>query len=169
MTKIKSMEDLLAHDLQDLRSAEEQLIEALPKMAAAATAAPLKKAFNEHLKLTKTHLARLDKALEILGKGPGTMKCKGMEGLIKEGDEAIKDVTDPQTLDAALIGAAQRVEHYEIAGYGTARAHAEELGLNNIADLLQMTLDEEGEANKHLTQIAEGRMSTGVNERAAVH
>ena len=124
MTKIKSMEDLLAHDLQDLRSAEEQLIEALPKMAAAATAAPLKKAFNEHLKLTKTHLARLDKALEILGKGPGTMKCKGMEGLIKEGDEAIKDVTDPATRDAALIGAAQRVEHYEIAGYGTARAHA---------------------------------------------
>jgi len=169
MTKIKSMEDLLVHDLQDLRSAEEQLVEALPKMAEAATAASLKKAFNDHLKQTKTQLTRVDKALQTMGKGPGTMKCKGMEGLIKEGDEAIKDVVDPETLDAALIGAAQRVEHYEIAGYGTARAHAEELGLNDIADLLQITLDEEGEANKLLTQIAEGRMSTGVNERAAVH
>ena len=166
--KIQSMEDLMVHELQDLRSAEEQLVEALPKMAAAANSAQLKKAFNDHLKQTKTHLTRAEKALEHLGKGPGNMKCKGMEGLIKEGDEAIKDVTDPETLDAALIGAAQRVEHYEIAGYGTARAHAEELGLTEIADLLQLTLDEEGEANKLMTQIAEGRMTSGVNERAAV-
>ena len=91
--KIKSMEDLMVHELQDLRSAEEQLVEALPKMAEAATAAPLKKAFNEHLKQTRTHLTRLDKALQHMGKGPGNIKCKGMEGLIKEGDEAIKDVT----------------------------------------------------------------------------
>mgnify|MGYP003374799615 FL=1 len=166
--KIQSMEDLMVHELQDLRSAEEQLVEALPKMAAAANSAQLKKAFNDHLKQTKTHLTRAQKALEHLGKGPGNMKCKGMEGLVKEGDEAIKDVTDPETLDAALIGAAQRVEHYEIAGYGTARAHAEELGLTEIADLLQLTLDEEGEANKLMTQIAEGRMTSGVNERAAV-
>ncbi|MBK7219703.1 MAG: ferritin-like domain-containing protein [Candidatus Promineofilum sp.] len=166
--KIQSMEDLMVHELQDLRSAEEQLVEALPKMAAAANSAQLKKAFNDHLKQTKTHLTRAEKALEHLGKGPGNMKCKGMEGLVKEGDEAIKDVTDPETLDAALIGAAQRVEHYEIAGYGTARAHAEELGLTEIADLLQLTLDEEGEANKLMTQIAEGRMTSGVNERAAV-
>lgn len=164
--KIQSMEDLMVHELQDLRSAEEQLVAALPKMAEAATAAPLKKAFSDHLKQTKTHLTRAEKALQHLGKGPGNMKCKGMEGLIKEGDEAIKDVTDPETLDAALIGAAQRVEHYEIAGYGTARAHAEELGLTEIAELLQLTLDEEGEANKLLTKIAEGRMTTGVNERA---
>ena len=168
MAKIQSMEDLMVHELQDLRSAEEQLVEALPKMAEAATAAPLKKAFNEHLKQTKTQLTRLDKALQHMGKGPGNMKCKGMEGLVKEGDEVIKDVTDPQTRDAALIGAAQRVEHYEIAGYGTARAHAEELGLTEIADLLQVTLDEEGETNKLLTQLAEGRMTSGVNERAAV-
>ncbi len=167
--KIQSMEDLMVHELQDLRSAEEQLVEALPKMAEAATAAPLKKAFNDHLKQTKTHLTRVEKALGHLDKGPGNMKCKGMEGLIKEGDEAIKDVTDPDTLDAALIGAAQRVEHYEIAGYGTARAHAEELGLTEIAGLLQVTLDEEGEADKLLTKIAEGRMTAGVNERAAVH
>ena len=166
--KIQSMEDLMVHELQDLRSAEEQLVEALPKMAAAANSAQLKKAFNDHLKQTKTHLTRAEKALEHLGKGPGNMKCKGMEGLVKEGDEAIKDVTDPETLDAPLIGAAQRVEHYEIAGYGTARAHAEELGLTEIADLLQLTLDEEGEANKLMTQIAEGRMTSGVNERAAV-
>ena len=166
--KIQSMEDLMVHELQDLRSAEEQLVEALPKMAEAASSAQLKKAFNAHLKQTQTHLTRAEKALEHLGKGPGNMKCKGMEGLIKEGDEAIKDVTDPQTLDAALIGAAQRVEHYEIAGYGTARAHAEELGLTEIADLLQLTLDEEGETNKLLTQLAEGRMTSGLNERAAV-
>ena len=166
--KIESMEDLLVHELQDLRSAETQLVEALPKMAQAASAASLKKAFDAHLKQTKTQITRLDKALEHMGKGPGNIKCKGMEGLVKEGDEAIKDVTDPQTLDAALIGAAQRVEHYEIAGYGTARAHAEELGLTEIADLLQLTLDEEGEANKLMTQIAEGRMTSGVNERAAV-
>ena len=166
--KIESMEDLLVHELQDLRSAETQLVEALPKMAQAASAASLKKAFDAHLKQTKTQITRLDKALEHMGKGPGNIKCKGMEGLVKEGDEAIKDVTDPQTLDAALIGAAQRVEHYEIAGYGTARAHAEELGLMDIADLLQVTLDEEGETNKLLTQRAEGRMTSGVNERAAV-
>ena len=93
--KIQSMEDLMVHELQDLRSAEEQLVEALPKMAAAANSAQLKKAFNDHLKQTKTHLTRAEKALEHLGKGPGNMKCKGMEGLVKEGDEAIKDVTDP--------------------------------------------------------------------------
>lgn len=166
--KIQSMEDLLVHDLQDLRSAEEQLIAALPKMAEAANDASLKKAFNAHLKQTQTHLARLDKALKQLGKGPGREKCKGMAGLIEEGEKAIEDVTDPTTLDAALIGAAQRVEHYEIAGYGTARAHAQILGHAELVDLLQTTLDEEGETNKLLTQLAEGRMAyAGVNERAA--
>ncbi|MBP8949402.1 MAG: ferritin-like domain-containing protein [Candidatus Promineofilum sp.] len=166
--KIQSMEDLMVHELQDLRSAEEQLVEALPKMAEAASSAQLQKAFNAHLKQTKTQLTRVEKALESLGKGPGNMKCKGMEGLVKEGDEVIKNVTDAQTRDAALIGAAQRVEHYEIAGYGTARAHAEELGLTEIADLLQITLDEEGQTNTLLTQLAEGRMTSGVNERAAI-
>jgi ferritin-like metal-binding protein YciE len=165
--KIQSMEDLMVHELQDLRSAEEQLVEALPKMAEAATSAQLKKAFNAHLKQTQTQLTRVEKALEHLGKGPGNMKCKGMEGLVKEGDEVIKNVTDSATRDVALIGAAQRVEHYEIAGYGTARAHAEELGLTEIADLLQLTLDEEGQTNSLLTQLAEGRMTSGVNERAA--
>ncbi len=164
--KIKTMEDLLVHDLQDLLSAENQLVEALPKMAAAANSAALKKAFNDHLKQTKTHVTRLDSALKQMGKGPGREKCKGMAGLIEEGESAMEDVTDPETLDAALIGAAQRVEHYEIAGYGTARAHAETLGMKDMADLLQTTLDEEGEANKLLTQLAEGRMTAGVNERA---
>lgn len=165
--KIKSMEDLLVHDLQDLHSAETQLIEALPKMAEAASATELKKAFNEHLKQTRTHVTRLEKALKKLGKSPSNEKCKGMAGLIQEGEKAIKDVTDPATLDAALIGAAQRVEHYEISGYGTARAHAQLLGHSDLVDLLQTTLDEEGETNKRLTQLAEGRMSfTGVNEKA---
>lgn len=164
--KIKSMEDLLVHDLQDLHSAETQLVEALPKMAEAANAAALRKAFNDHLKQTRTHVTRLEKALSQMGKAPSSEKCKGMEGLIKEGEAAIKDVTHPETLDAALIGAAQRVEHYEIAAYGTARAHAEVLGMTDLAGLLQATLDEEGETNKLLTQMAEGRVKAGVNERA---
>ncbi len=164
--KIETMEDLFAHDLQDLRSAETQLVEALPKMAQAASDPELKRAFTQHLKQTQTHVTRLDAALKQIGKGPGREKCKGMEGLIEEGESAIEDVIDPQTRDAALIGAAQRVEHYEIAGYGTARAHAEVLGMKDMVDLLQTTLDEEGEANKLLTQLADGRMATGVNERA---
>jgi len=164
--KIETMEDLFAHDLQDLRSAETQLVEALPKMAAAASDPELKRAFTQHLKQTEKHVTRLDAALKQIGKGPGREKCKGMQGLIEEGESAIEDVADPQTRDAALIGAAQRVEHYEIAGYGTARAHAEVLGMKDMVDLLQTTLDEEGEANKLLTQLADGRMATGVNERA---
>lgn len=164
--KIETMEDLFAHDLQDLRSAETQLVEALPKMAQAASDPELKRAFTHHLKQTQTHVTRLDAALKQIGKGPGREKCKGMQGLIEEGESAIEDVIDPQTRDAALIGAAQRVEHYEIAGYGTARAHAEVLGMKDMVDLLQTTLDEEGEANKLLTQLADGRMATGVNERA---
>lgn len=165
--KIETMEDLFAHDLQDLRSAETQLVEALPKMAAAASDPELKRAFTQHLKQTEKHVTRLDAALKQIGKGPGREKCKGMQGLIEEGESAIEDVADPQTRDAALIGAAQRVEHYEIAGYGTARAHAESLGHVELVDLLQTTLDEEGDANKLLTQLAEGRMAyAGVNEKA---
>ncbi len=164
--KIQTMEELFVHDLQDLRSAEVQLVEALPKMAAAASDSELKRAFNQHLKQTQTHVARLDSALKQLGKGPGREKCKGMEGIIAEGQSAIEDVIDPETRDAALIGAAQRVEHYEIAGYGTARAHAKVLGMHDMIDLLQTTLDEEGETNRLLTHLADGRMAEGVNERA---
>lgn len=165
--KLKSLEDLLVHELEDLLSAEQQLIEALPRMSEAATDSQLKAALNKHLGETKTHVTRLKKAFKAMGKEAKAVTCKGMEGLIKEGDEVAKDATDPATRDAGLIGAAQRVEHYEIAAYGTARAHARQLGLQEIGDLLQTTLDEEGAADKKLTQLAEGRATfEGANEKA---
>lgn len=165
--KIRSLDELFEHELEDLLSAEQQLVEALPKMAEAATLPALKTAFKDHLKETKTHVSRLEKAFKTLGKQPKAHTCKGMEGLIKEGEEIIKNAADPAVLDAGLIAAAQRVEHYEIAGYGTARAHARTLGHSELVDLLQTTLDEEGTANKLLTQLAEGRMSfAGANEKA---
>ncbi|MBP6015323.1 MAG: ferritin-like domain-containing protein [Candidatus Promineofilum sp.] len=165
--KINTFDELFVHELEDLLSAEQQLVEALPKMAEAASSDSLKTAFKDHLKQTKTHITRLEKAFKELGKAPKAVTCKGMQGLIKEGDEIIKDAAPGNVMDAGLIGAAQRVEHYEIAGYGTARSFARVLGYNTIIDLLQTTLDEEGEANKHLTQLAEGRMSyTGVNDKA---
>lgn len=165
--KIKTMEELFQHELEDLLSAENQLVEALPKMAEAANSSALKSAFKDHLKQTKTHVSRLEKAFKAMGKEPKAHTCKGMQGLIKEGEDVIKNAAEPAVMDAGLIGAAQRVEHYEIAAYGTARAHAQALGLQSIADILQTSLDEEGEANKLLTQLAEGRMNfKGANEKA---
>ena len=168
--KIKTLDQLLEHELEDLLSAEQQLLEALPLMEQAANDPELKAAFRNHLKQTKAHITRLEKAFKALGLEPKAHTCKGMQGLIKEGDEIIKNATDPAVMDAGLIGAAQRVEHYEIAGYGTARAHAETLGHMELVDLLQTTLDEEGDANKLLTQLAEGRMTfAGANEKALTH
>lgn len=165
--KIRSLDELFEHELEDLLSAEQQLVEALPKMADAAGDASLKAAFKDHLKETRTHVTRLEKAFKKLGKEPKAHTCKGMQGLIKEGEDVMKNATEQAVLDASLIAAAQRVEHYEIAGYGTARAHAQALGHMELVDLLQTTLDEEGAANKLLTQLAEGRMSfAGANEKA---
>ena len=165
--KLHSLEELFEHELEDLLSAEQQLVEALPKMADAANSSALKTAFKDHLKQTKTHVSRIEKAFNMLGKTPKGHTCKGMQGLIKEGEDIIKNATGPDVMDAGLIGAAQRVEHYEIAAYGTARSHAQALGRQDLYDLLQTTLDEEGTTNKHLTQLAEGRMSyAGVNEKA---
>jgi ferritin-like metal-binding protein YciE len=167
--KLDTLEKLFEHELEDLRNGEEQLIEALPKMADAANSSDLKAAFKDHLQETRNHLTRIDKAFRKMGKEPKSHTCKGMQGLIKEGEDVIKNATDAAVMDAGLIGAAQRVEHYEIAAYGTARTHAQALGHVDIADILQTTLDEEGAANKHLTQLAEGRMSfTGANEKARV-
>lgn len=165
--KINLLDQLFEHELEDLLSAEQQLVEALPKMADAASSDSLKTAFKDHLKQTRTHVTRLEKAFKELGKEPKAVTCKGMQGLIKEGDDMIKNAASGDILDAGLIGAAQRVEHYEMAAYGTARAFARALGHSKLVDLLQTTLDEEGEANKHLTQLAEGRMSfSGINEKA---
>jgi ferritin-like metal-binding protein YciE len=165
---INSLQDVFVHQLEDLRSAEQQLIEALPKMAAAASTDELKTAFNEHLEETRGHLRRIDEILPTLGVTPSNETCKGMQGLIREGEDVISAQGDPIARDAAIIAAAQRVEHYEIAAYGTAATLADHLDLDDAQDVLGQTLDEETSADKLLTKIATGGMfKTGVNERAA--
>lgn len=149
------LEELLIDELKDIYSAENQIIKALPKMAKAASAPELKRAFERHLEETRRQVERLDQigdALEIKLTGK---KCKGMEGLIEEGKEIMQEDLDENAIDAGLIGAAQKVEHYEIAAYGTARTHAEILGYNKVARLLQQTLNEEGATDKKLSQLAE--------------
>jgi ferritin-like metal-binding protein YciE len=155
MSKLKNLEELLVDELKDLYSAETQLIKALPKMAEAASNPQLKKAFEGHLEQTRGHAERLIQALGLLGESEGGKTCHAMKGLVDEGSEAIKVDAPDSVRDADLIGAAQRVEHYEIAAYGCARAFALKLGRKEIADLLQLTLKEEGEANKKLTSIAD--------------
>jgi ferritin-like metal-binding protein YciE len=160
--ELATLNDLFLEELQDLYSAETQMTKALPKMAEAASSAELKRAFEEHLKQTEGHIARLERIFEKLGEKPGGKTCKGMAGLIKEGEELISEKPEPDVLDAGLIAAAQRVEHYEIAGYGTVRTYANEIGQKEFARLLQETLDEEGATDKRLTRIAEG----GINQKA---
>jgi ferritin-like metal-binding protein YciE len=149
------LEELLIDELKDLYSAENQIIKALPKMAKAASSPELKRAFERHLEETRRQVERLDQIGEALDARMTGKKCKGMEGLIEEGKEIMAEDLEESALDAGLIGAAQKVEHYEIAAYGTARTHASMLGLNKIAKLLQQTLDEEGATDKKLTQLAE--------------
>ena len=153
--KTKGFQDLFELELKDLYSAENQIIKALPKMAKAANSPDLRRAFERHLEETRNHVERLDQIGEELEAKMTGKKCHGMEGLIEEGKEIMSEDLEEDTLDAGLIGAAQKVEHYEIAAYGTARAHANLLGLNKIARLLQQTLDEEGNTDKKLTQLAE--------------
>jgi ferritin-like metal-binding protein YciE len=155
MSKIKNLEELLVDELKDLYSAETQLIKALPKMVEAASSPKLKRAFEGHLQQTRGHAERLVQALGLLGESEGGKTCHAMKGLIDEGSEAIKADAPDAVRDADLIGAAQRVEHYEMAAYGCARAFALKLSRGDIADLLQLTLKEEGEANKKLISIAE--------------
>ncbi len=152
--KLDTLKDLYILELKDLYSAEKQIIVALPKMAKAATNAKLAAGFKEHLEQTKEHAARLEKILSGLGQTTRGPKCKGMEGALKEGAEMIEEEADEEVRDAGLIGAAQRVEHYEMAGYGCARTYAELLGEKEAAKLLQTTLDEEGETDKKLTKLA---------------
>ena len=149
------LQELLVDELKDIYNAENQIIKALPKMAKAASSPELKRAFERHLEETKRQVERLDQIGEALDVRMSGKKCKGMEGLIEEGKEIMSEDLEDDALDAGLIGAAQKVEHYEIAAYGTARAHANLLGLNKIAKLLQQTLDEEGATDKKLTQLAE--------------
>ena len=153
--EMKNLQDLYVDELRDLYSAENQLVKALPKMAKAATDEQLKTGFLDHLEQTKGHVERLTKIFDKLGEKPTGKKCKAMEGLIEEGKEMIEEDAEPEVKDAGLIAAAQRVEHYEIAGYGTVRAYARVLGDEAAAKLLQETLDEEGATDKKLTKLAE--------------
>lgn len=150
-----SLKDLYIDELKDLYNAENQLLKALPKMAKKASAPQLKRAFQDHLTQTQGHVDRLEKIFKGLGEKPTGKVCKAMKGLIEEGKEVIEEKGDSSVLDAALIGAAQRVEHYEIAGYGVVRTFASLLGEENAMATLQRTLNEEGETDKKLTKLAE--------------
>ena len=164
-----SLQDVLQEQLEGLYSAETQLTVALPKMAQAAHHDELQKAFEHHLAETQDHLRRVRDALGEIGVSSPTEICQGMKGLIAEGEEMIRMGGDPMACDAALIGAAQRVEHYEIAAYGTARQLADDCGYDAIKDLMDQTLDEESQADKTLTKIAIGGMfKAGVNQKATV-
>lgn len=162
--KINSLENLLADELKDIYSAENQMLRALPKMAKAAESKDLRAALENHVDQTRTHAQRLVEVCNSLNIKPNGKKCLGMQGIIEEGREVLEADTDPESRQAALIGAAQRVEHYEIAAYGTARAHARQLGFMKVADVLSQTLDEEKQADHHLTVLAENR----VNVQAAM-
>ena len=153
--KLATLQDLYVEQLHDLYSAETQLVEALPKMAKAASHPQLQRAFQEHLTQTEGHVRRLEQIFQMLGAKPKGQTCKAMEGLIAEGREMIKMKGEPAAIDAGLIAAAQRVEHYEMAGYGCVRTYAKQLGDMQGAQLLQQTLDEEGMADQKLTQLAE--------------
>jgi ferritin-like metal-binding protein YciE len=153
--KLNTLQDLFVEELQDVYDAENQILKALPKMAKAASAPELQRAFEEHLEQSRMHVERLDRVFQQLGAKPKGKPCKGMQGLIAEGEEMIKEKADPAVRDAGLIAAAQRVEHYEMAAYGCARTYARQLGQQQAASLLQQTLDEEGMTDKKLTQLAE--------------
>jgi ferritin-like metal-binding protein YciE len=162
-----TLNDLYIEQLRDLHSAEQQLVQALPKMASAATNRELQEAFQDHLEETHEQIQRLNTIFAELGVAASGEMCAAMRGLVEEGEKAISEHMDPDVRDAALIASAQRAEHYEIAGYGTVRSFAKQLGFGNQADILQHSLDEEGAADKRLTKIAEGGfMRSGVNQQA---
>jgi ferritin-like metal-binding protein YciE len=155
MMQKDTLRQLYIDELKDLYSAETQMVKALPKMAKASSNAELRQGFEEHLRQTSEHVSRLEQIFEMLGEIATGKKCLGMEGLVKEGSETMQESYADGLMDAALIGAAQRVEHYEIAGYGTVRAFAELMGENEHASLLEQTLEEEKQTDQKLSQLAE--------------
>ena len=164
--KLDSLEDVFIDQLADLHSAERQLVEALPRVTQAVSSKELREALEAHLEETRGHVQRLEQVFELGKMGVPSEHCEGMEGLLREGNEIVRTSGNPGAKDAAIIAAAQRVEHYEIAGYGTACALADELGYDEARDLLAETLDEEGRADKKLTSIAQGGIfREGVNEK----
>ncbi len=162
--KLESLKDLYLEQLRDLYSAETQIVDALPKMAEAATSPDLKKGFNDHLRQTEEHVRRLERIFQSLQENPKGETCEGMKGLLKEGSKMMKTSGDPSVIDAGLIAAAQRVEHYEMAGYGTVRTYAEMLGQNEHVSLLERTLQEEEQTDERLTELAESH----INQEAQV-
>ena len=160
---LDSLEKLFIEELRDIYNAEKQLTRALPRMAKAADSEELQEAFNLHTKETEGQIQRLERVFKEVGQAVRGKKCKGMEGLIEEGKEKMEEEAEPQVLDAALIAAAQKVEHYEIAAYGCLRTYAELLGYTEAAQLLQQNLEEEEATDKKLNALAEG----GINESAA--
>jgi len=162
MAKATTMDDLLLQELKDLYDAEKQLTKALPKMAKAATSEELKEAFEEHLQQTQGHVERLEQIFEQLGEKASGKKCAAMSGLIKEGEEVASEADDDSVRDAGLIAAAQKVEHYEISGYGSVRSHARMLGHDQAVRLLEETLEEEKETDQKLNDLAESM----INEQA---
>jgi ferritin-like metal-binding protein YciE len=162
---METLEKLYINELRDLYSAENQLLKALPKMAKGASSAELKEAFENHLAETETHVERLEQIFKDLEKNPKGKTCHGMKGLIEEGSEILEEEGEESVLDAGIIVAAQKVEHYEMAGYGSVRAFAQLLGQEEAAQVLQTTLDEESKANELLSQLAE----TTVNAEAVMN
>lgn len=160
--KYETMQDLLLGQIQDLYDAEQRLVKALPKMAEAAASQKLRQAFEEHLGQTKGHVTRLERIFRELGQDAKGTTCDAMKGLIKEGESIVSDIDESPLRDAGLIAAANRVEHYEIAGYGSARTFAQTLGMDRTASLLEQTLDEEKQADQKLTELAESM----INEEA---
>ena len=157
--QMNSLRELYVEELRDLYSAENQILKALPRMIRAASNKELQRAFTLHERQTQQHVKRLDRIFRMLDESARGKKCKGMEGLLEEGAELIKERPEPEVLDAGLISAAQRVEHYEMAGYGTVRTYARQLGEDEQANLLQETLNEEGETDKLLTSLAESSIN----------
>ncbi|WP_347158757.1 ferritin-like domain-containing protein [Pontibacter chitinilyticus] len=153
--KLNNLKDLLIHELKDIYSAEHQITKALPKMMEATSSDKLRGAFKDHLEMTEQQIKRLDKVFKVLGEKAEAEHCKAMEGIIKEAESMMSEKADASVMDAALIGCAQRVEHYEIAAYGTVCTYAKQLNMNDALDLLLTTLDEEKQTDELLTRIAE--------------
>ena len=157
--KLETLRDLLVEELQDIYDAEHQIIEALPKMKRAAHSDKLKQSFQEHLDVTRQQVSRLEQVFELMEQKPKRKACKAMKGLIKEGEDMIEEEADRDVKDAGLIASAQRVEHYEIAAYGTAMAYAKQIGLDQAIKLMSQTLEEEKATDEKLTQLAESTIN----------
>lgn len=164
--KLESLHDLFLNELRDLYDAEKRLVKTLPKMAEASSTPELRDAIQEHLTQTQEHVVRLERIFAFVNEEPKSETCEGIKGIIDEGEDVTGDAKDPRVRDAAIIGSAQKVEHYEIASYGTVRTYARILGLEEAATLLQQTLGEENEADKRLTGIAERQVNVQATRRA---